>query len=162
MSLVREPGATLQVIDNTFEPGRAVRTWTPIAFGETVLTVLPANVVPDGSWVVIEEGRSLAPETWATHRVKPDTELICYPRMNGAVGRMIVGGVLVAVAAVGGFFFPEFAPFWWGVGLMGVGLIAGGGVELLMGPPKPAMVPNGNGDQAGSPTYGFGGIQVSR
>jgi hypothetical protein len=161
MNPTLEERATLTIIENTLDPGQAERTTMPLkALGSTVREVLPEHVKPDGTWVVVENGGVLSPEDWHTRMVMPHTELICYPRMSGAVGRMIAGGVLIAAGVLISL-IPGGMAFGIPIGLMGLGMIAGGVVDLLMGPPKAAAVPSlASGDQSSSATYGFGGLRT--
>lgn len=158
----------LVVLDSVLDPSRAERQRSALSVGKTVAAVLPERVTPDGSWVVIENGRLLHPDEWASRLITPTTELTCYPRMNGAVGRIVAGAFLmivgtalaIASAPAGGMF--GWGPWSAGLALMGAGMAVGGIGELLT--PVSVMSPTpqlSSGDQSGSATYGFSGISNS-
>lgn len=159
MSIVAE-SPTLTVIDSPLEPGRA--EVCPIEPGRYVAEVLPARVTAAG-WIVVESGRVLTPDEWATCLVVPGMELLAYPRYGDfgkPANKLLVGGLMFIAGIV--LSFTPAAP----VGLfflaVGGGTLAGGASEMLFGKPgKPATPSTTIGDQAGSATYGFTGIQNS-
>lgn len=164
-SIISTAEPTITVIPNVFEPRRLTQSLEP---GRTIAESLPEPVQPDGSWIVIENGRLLSHQEWQTRLVTRDTELICYPFVENSPGvRIGVGVGLIALAlASGGAFAPalgSFGPAWLPMmaGTMGAGLVLGGVQALMMSPPGRAVTPSLTSDAGGSPTYGFGGITNS-
>ena len=127
-------------------------------------TVLPTYCAPDGSWVVIENGRLIPADEWSLRCTTPGAELIIYPVLHGAVAQIITGVVLMAAGA-GLFFVTGGAAAPWGIGLMlmGAGMIVGGSATLIIGSPSMPQIAafGGAGAESSSPTFGFQGIRNS-
>lgn len=157
---INERDAILTVIDNVLDVG-ARRIQTPITIGRTVAEILPERVTPESDWVVIENGKILEPHEWH-HLITPGMEIICYPRMRNDFARIGIGAAFITLAILQPEFLAAYPAMGMFLGATGAGLAIGGVTNLLMGPPKNPSVPSlTSGDQGGSPTYGFGGIQNS-
>lgn len=189
-TLLHDPeSVTLTVLDNALEPRRYERETVQLPrWGQPIAELLPARVTPDGSWVVIENGRVLPPEEWATVCAKPGSEVLCYPTLRDGDTALQIGlGVVLVAAAVVlgpealiipgvgfGFIGPAAAII---VGGLGAGLVVGGVASAIIGPPSPPVIPAfgsvGIGSAGGaasgsraaeaesSPTYGWRGVQNS-
>lgn len=158
MSIDHNPTPTLTVIPNIFDRDREQSALIP---GQTVFESLPEIVRPDGSWVVVENGRVLSPEEWQARLVTPATELTVYPVVDNSPGMRIgIGVALIALAILSyGASLPANVALM--AGAMGAGLVLGGVQQLMMAPPQSAITPSLTSDNGGSPTYGFGGITNS-
>lgn len=149
----------LIVIDNPLEGREAIRHECAVPVGKYVAEVLPDRVTPSG-WVVVVAGRVLASEDWATVLCVPGMELLCYPRLGkNNLQKLLVGGFTLVAGVV--LSFTPASPFGLFLMSVGAGLAAGGIAGMTKALVKPAIPGGSLGDQAGSPTYGFSGIQNS-
>lgn len=150
---------TLALIDRPLDAATAERV--AIQHGRMVAEVLPARVTAAG-WIVVDSGRVIPAGDWPTHVIRPGAEILCYPRYGDfgkLANKLLIGGIMFAAGLA--LSFTPAAP----VGLFfmatGGGMLAGGASELLFGKPGKPNSPGSHGDQAGSSTYGFAGIQNS-
>lgn len=145
--------AAISVIENPFEPHARETTWAP-AWGQPLAEVLPERVTRDPNWVVVQDGRILTEPEWADVCLHPGSEIICYSKIDNATTRIIAGYLIILTGViVAGLGAPEFG---FGIGVIGAGYLAGGIVDVIIGPPA---VPTFGSQEAGSPTYGFGTIR---
>jgi predicted phage tail protein len=156
------PTAELALIARPLD-GAASAERVAIEPGRYVSEVLPAQVTAE-AWVVVASGRVLDPPEWPRHLILPGTELLCYPRYGNfgkLANKFLIGGIAFAAGLM--LSFTPAAPLGMFLMAMGAGMAAGGASQLLMGKPGDPASPSGSsvGDQAGSPTYGFAGIQNS-
>lgn len=166
-TVLDEPTVKLIVLDHPFQDGTRERTEqiVPVTDGLTLRDVLPERVTAEPGWTVVEHGRVIPPDEWAARFVAPSTELVCYRRVHGAVGRIIAGALLIVAAAAITFFSAgTLAPAGWGaftigLGMMGVGMMAGGIADLIIGAPTTPLLSQSSSES--SPTYGFSGIKNS-
>lgn len=169
-SLIEKPEQiTLTVLTNALEARRWERDSLCLEGAlKPLAAILPERVRPDGSWVVIENGRVIPPEEWATRCAQPGGEVLCYPKMQdpGDAFQMVSGAIITTVGLV------TMNPWLMGAGayMFYSGIVSattGAGIlenlsNLIIGPPASPQLPSfGSGDQGSSPTYGFQGIKNS-
>lgn len=159
---------TLTVIDNPMaaDPRRVVRhTKTIQGATRPLIEILPEQcqaVTPKPDWIVIENGKVIPPDEWAMHLAIPGGEIICYPRVHGGIGKLLLGIAIITAAVLLQQYELLTLTQALGVGLFGAGLVVGGASEMLVGAPQMPNIPTlSMGDQSSSPTFGFGGIQNS-
>ena len=148
------PQIKIVVLDNPFEDAHRERCdfFVDYCEGMTIYDVLPERVIADPTWIVVEHGRVIPADEWALRCAFATTELVCFRRVTGAVGRIIAGVFIVGA----GLFFKQ--P--WMVAV-GAALIVGAAAELIIGSPRFPVPALGNSSSESSPTYGFGGIKNS-
>lgn len=148
----------LILIENPLEGRAAIRHECAVPVGRYVAEVLPDRVTPAG-WVVVNAGRVLDPDEWATVLCVPGMELLVYPRLGKNPLQKLIVGAFTLAAGVALSFTPA-SPL--GLFLMSVGAgFASGGIAGMMQAMAKPFVSAFTGDQSGSPTYGFSGIQNS-
>ena len=102
--------------------------------GQWLSEVVPAYCL-EGEWVAVDGGRVIERDGWTTKLLVPGSEIVVYPRLQGVVGLVMVG-------------------------IMVVGMAAQTAMALTRKQPT-ANAPSTSSDLNASATYGFSGIQNS-
>lgn len=106
----------------------------PCAAGQWLREAVPADCL-HGEWVAVDGGRVITQDEWDRYLVVPGADIVLYPRVSGVVGLVMVGLMLASVAVQT--------------------------VMAMTAKPTLPNIPSGSSQMAGSPTYGFGGLQNS-
>jgi len=149
----------LIILDSPLGGREALRHECAVPIGKYVAEVLPSRITPAG-WVVVNAGRVLEPHEWASTVCVPGMELLVYPRLGkNDTSKLIAGGFTFGAGLL--LAFTPASPLGLFMMSLGAGIAAGGIGGMMKAMVKPAMPATALGDQAGSPTYGFSGIQNS-
>jgi len=144
----------LIIIENPLDGGDAVRHECAVPIGKYVAEVLPDRITPQG-WVVVNAGKVLAPQEWATMLCVPGMELLAYPRLGQNDTTRLIAGAFTFGAGLLLAFTPA-SPLGLFMMSLGAGMAAGGLGGMMKALVRPAGL---SGGFAGSATYGFSAIQ---
>jgi hypothetical protein len=150
-TLTSERTFILRALDNPLEPAK--ETTRLISCEIPILQSCP--FLQHDRWQVIDSGRVIPPEQWATYYPAPDAEVLAYPVLHDFFSGLLKNPLLLAV----GIALPFVGPSLLALGtLSAVGQGLAALTSLLAGGAPDAR---GLGDQSSSPTYGFDSVQNS-